>query len=297
MLPRYISGALFLLGLLGGTFVGPSQPMSPAERGGYKVVEADFHVHSHAGDGLLSPFGLVLFAQRQGLHAFAITDHNQIFAARAGRWFSHLIGGPTVIASEEITAPDYHLIGVGLTERVAWRQSLTDSLREIHRQGGVAIAAHPGRKYDHAFGPAIQDLDGAEIMHPLAHASSERGMDLRGFYQRGKAANPDLVAVGSSDYHWFNSLGMCRTYVFVRNNEQQEILDALRKGRTVVYDVEGNAFGDADLIALLQAQPIKRDLVDYDYSGSGAIDVVTRTCGWLGLVGLVFFRQRKRVFS
>ena len=297
MLPRYVSGALLLIGLLGGTLHRPSRPSEPAERGGYKVVEADFHVHSHAGDGLLSPFGLVYFARRQGLHAFAITDHNQIFAARAGKWFSELMGGPTVIVGEEITAPDYHLIGVGLTERVTWRQSLAASLSEIHRQGGVAIAAHPGRKYDQAFGPAIHDLDGAEIMHPLAHANSERATDLRDFYQRGKSASPDLVAVGSSDYHWFNSLGLCRTYVFVRDNEQQEILDALRKGRTVVYDVEGNAFGDAELIKLLQEQPITRDAVDYSYRGSGTIDVLTRTCGWLGLAGLLFLRRKKRVLS
>ena len=177
-----------LLGLLGGTFCGPS-PIAPAERGGYKVVEADFHVHSHAGDGLLSPFGL------------------------------------------------------------------------------------------------------------LAHTSSERATKLRDFYQRGKADSPELAAVGSSDYHWFNSLGMCRTYVFVRNNEQQEILEALQKGRTVVYDVEGNAFGDAELMQLLQEQPIKRDSVDYRYRGSGTIDVLTRTCGWLGLAGLLFFRRRKRVLS
>ena len=297
MLPRYVSAALLLIGLLGGTFHRTSQPTSPAERGGYKVVEADFHVHSHAGDGLLSPFGLVLFAQRQGLHAFAITDHNQTFAAPAGKWFSDLIGGPTVIVGEEITAPDYHLIGVGLTQRVTWKQSLADSINEIHRQGGVAIAAHPGRKYDQAFEPSINDLDGAEIMHPLAHASSERATELRESYQRGKAASLDLAAVGSSDYHWFNSLGLCRTYVFARNNNEQEILDALRKGRTVVYDVEGNAFGDAESIKLLQEQPIKRDSVDYNYRGSSTIDTLTRTCGWLGLAGLLFFRRRKRVLS
>jgi hypothetical protein len=71
----------------------------------------------------------------------------------------------------------------------------------------------------------------------------------------------------------------------------------LRKGRTVVYDVEGNAFGDAELIKLLQEQPIKRDSVDYSYRGSGTIDVLTRTCGWFGLAGVLFFRKRKRVLS
>jgi hypothetical protein len=56
-------------------------------------------------------------------------------------------------------------------------------------------------KYDQAFGAAIHDLDGAEIVHPLVYARSERATELRDFYQRGKAISPELVAVGSSDYH------------------------------------------------------------------------------------------------
>jgi hypothetical protein len=297
MLLRFVSVTLLLIGVLGGTLGSSFQRRAPTERGGFKVVEADLHVHSHAGDGLLSPFGLVLLAQRQGLHAFAVTDHNRIFGAQASRWFSRLIDGPTVIVGEEITAPNYHLIGLGLSDRVTWRQSLAESAREIHSQGGVAIAAHPGKKYEETFEPAVLDLDGSEIMHPLAHSSSRRGMEMREFYQRAQAKNLHFAAVGSSDYHWFNSLGLCRTYIFVYNNAQDEILEALHSGRTVVYDVEGNMFGDPEFIRLLQEQPIKRDSVAYRYEGSGAIDVFTRSCGWLGLLGLVLFGRRKQVIG
>lgn len=291
MLPRLVSGTLLLVGLLGGTFGSSFQARAPAERGGLKVVEADFHAHSHAGDGLFSPFGLVLLARSKGLHAFAITDHNRIYGARAARWFSRLIEGPTVIVGEEITAPDYHLIGLGLSNRVTWRQSLPEAATEIHSQGGVGIAAHPGRKYEQTLGPAIADLDGSEIMHPLVYSSSRRAVEMRQFYQRAKADSRYFAAVGSSDYHWFNSLGLCRTYVFVQTNTQAEILDALRNGRTVVYDLDGNMFGDSELIRLLQQQPIERYSVDYRYEGAGAIDVFTRSCGWLGLVGLLLFRR------
>ena len=82
-------------------------------------------------------------------------------------------------------------------------------------------------------------------------------------------------------------------HFFVRNNAEREILDVLLVGRTVVYDTEGTAYGSHDLVKLLQEQPIKRDVADYDYEGSGVIDRVTRTCGWLGLIGLVLCGRRE----
>jgi predicted metal-dependent phosphoesterase TrpH len=294
---RIISGTLVLLGTIAGTLIESTRNPSHNERGGYEVIAADFHIHSHLGDGMFSPFSLVLQARRQGLHAIAITDHNQILGARSARWFSRLIAGPTVLVGEEITAPGFHLIGVGLSERITWRQSASEAIREIHRQGGVAIAGHPRRKYWAAYDDVIRELDGAEVMHPMAYASGERGAELRDFYRRAEATGHKLTAVGSSDYHWFNSLGMCRTYVFVRNKDEREILDALRAGRTVVYDPDGNAYGKAELIRLLQEQPVTREVGDYDYSGSGLIDRIARACGLFGLLGLVQFGRDKRGIS
>jgi len=79
----------------------------------------------------------------------------------------------------------------------------------------------------------------------------------------------------------------------VHDNTEEEIVEALRYGRTVVYDFKGNVYGDAELIELLQVQPIKTEAVDYAYSGSSKLDVVTRACGWFGLLGLVVFGRFK----
>ena len=296
---RLVSGMLVIVGVVGGTFFDPlGATLMMAERGGYKIVEADFHAHSRLGDGILSPFSLVLGARRQGLHAIAITDHNRIWAAGWARWFSKLVGGPTVLVGEEITAPGFHMIAVGLNERVTWRQSASEAIQEIHRQGGVAIAGHPTRKYWAAYDDnVIRELDGAEVMHPVAYTSGEREEQIRDFYRRAEANGGSLTAIGSSDYHWFNSLGLCRTYVFVHTNDEREILDALRRGRTVVYGPEGTEYGKPELIRLLQERPVTREVGDYDYSGSGLIDLVARTCGWVGVLGLVLFNRDKRSLS
>lgn len=287
-----------ITGLAAGTLTDRTSDTGAVRRGGYDVIAVDFHVHSFLGDGMLSPFALATRARRQGLHALAITDHNRLFAAKAGRWYSRFIGGPTVIVGEEITAPGFHIIAVGIDKHVTWRQSAAEVIENIHRQGGVAIAAHPTRRFWPEFnGNVVMQLDAAEVAHTNQYASNGKWQEMTSFYRQAEHSGHHLTAVGSSDYHWFNSLGICRTYVFVRNNDEAEILEALRAGRTVVYDREGNAYGNPELIRLLQDQPIRRDRGDYNYSGSGGVDVITRTFAWLGLIGLVLFGRKAKVVS
>jgi predicted metal-dependent phosphoesterase TrpH len=292
---RLISGVLALIGITAGTLINRVQVEPPAERGGYKVVEADLHVHSFFNDGMLSPFALVLQARHQGLHALAITNHNQVFAAKFGRGFSRLVGGPTVLVGEEITAPGFHITALGIKERISWRQSAAEAIDEIHRQGGIAIAAHPNNKYWAALHEdGIRKLDGTEIMHPIAYASRDRWEQMRTFYQRAKDEGRSLTVTGSSDYHWFNSLGLCRTYLFVHSADENGIMDALRDGRTVVYDVNGSMYGRPELVELLKERPISQHAGTYDYSASGAIDGITRVCGWCGLLGLLLFGRENK---
>src|SRR5256714_3397699 len=108
---RLVAGLLVILGAIAGTVSDPPLLLPLSERGAYKIVEADLHVHSHLGDGILSPFSLVLQARHQGLHAIAITDHNQILAGKWARWFSNLIGGSKVLFWGENKNPVLHLIG------------------------------------------------------------------------------------------------------------------------------------------------------------------------------------------
>ena len=83
------------VGLIAGTALDPMPPRTITTRGGYRVLEADFHAHTRFSDGFLSPFDLVVHARRQGLHAIAVTEHNLVFPALLARWFSRATGGPS----------------------------------------------------------------------------------------------------------------------------------------------------------------------------------------------------------
>lgn len=288
---RTVYVALFLAGLAGGTIYDCPQTAEPLQAGPYRVLEADFPVHTFLGDGALSPWNVVLEARRRGLDALAITNHNQVFAARLARRFARAAGGPIVLVGQEITAPGWHLIGAGLERAVDWRQPAAAAIAEVQRQGGVAIAAHPVKVFWPAFtDEVVAALDGAERMHPLVYAVPDERDDLPLFWDRARRVNPRLAAIGSSDYHAFDQLGVCRTYVFVTEAGEAGVLDAVRRGRTVVFDPDGVPVGDPELIELLgdRIEPGRRHLVVEPPSPA---DFAARTCAWLGLAGLVFGRR------
>lgn len=296
LLPR-ASAALVLLGVALGTALDPRPAREQVIRGEWRVLEVDLHAHTRFSDGFLSPFDLVIQADRRGLDALAITDHNIAFPAMIGRAFSRLYGGPTILVGEEITTNEYHLHGVGLSARVNASAPLREVLDEIHRQGGVAIAAHPVQRYWSNFEAELDNIDAAEVMHPLAFGSSGRGWrweEIREFYERALAKGRRLTAVGASDYHFGSPLGVCRTLVFARSDSEGDVLAALKAGRTVVYDLEGKAYGDPELIAALDREPISKRPQDYNYRGAGALDRVGRALGLLGVVGMILFGLRRR---
>ncbi|HVY46187.1 MAG TPA: hypothetical protein VHB21_09925, partial [Minicystis sp.] len=169
----FLAAAVFLGATAVGTAIDGAPPRPAVFRAGYRVLEADFHAHTRFSDGFLSPLDVVLQARRRGLDALAVTEHNLAFPGEMARWFSRAIGGPTILVGEEITTNRYHLIAVGLRERVHAGDPLRETIAAVHAQGGVAIAAHPVTPFHARFETALDVLDGAEVMHPLAYAAAQ----------------------------------------------------------------------------------------------------------------------------
>jgi hypothetical protein len=286
--PRIVSVVLLGLAIGAGTLADEPYSHAPLMLGGYRVLAADFHTHSSTwSDGTLTPWGLVLEAERQGLDAIAITGHNQVSDGQLGRRFSQLVGGPIVLPGEEILAEGrYHMIAAGLSHRVDFHQSAASAIEEIHRQGGIAIAAHPfqgsSAGYDAA---AMQRLDGAEICHPGVFAVGNGQRELEQFAARGQ-----LAAIGSSDFHGLSQMGLCRTYVFATDYTEPAILDAVRARRTIVFGQNGKAYGHPELlryaVSLADRAPPSR-------SRGNPLDWLSRVAGIVGLTGIAAYGRRR----
>lgn len=275
--------ALFASGVVIGTALDTPRTRAPLVVNGYQVLEADFHVHAFFGDGWLAPWDLALEARRRNLHAFAITNHNQVFAARLGRWFSRRVGGAIVLVGEEVTAPNYHIAAVGLTTTVDWNQPAAGAIADIHRQGAIAIAAHPVESFWGGYDDdALRTLDAAEAAHPAEYAL-KYALEMRAFWDHALGRGAHLTAIGSSDFHALSGFGLCRTHVFVHEVSAAGIMAALHAGHTVVFDPQGQAHGEAALIEPLREALRQRE----PWPASDVLDGLGRACGLLGLLGLL----------
>ena len=102
----------------------------------------DLHVHSkYSFDSLSEPASIIRTAKRKGLDGVAITDHNTIKGAvEAARINSD--GDFMIVVGSEVATEAGDIIGLFLTEEIRSRES-SQVIEEIHRQGGVAVLAHP----------------------------------------------------------------------------------------------------------------------------------------------------------
>jgi predicted metal-dependent phosphoesterase TrpH len=254
---RWLAWLLLMAGLALGTITDTVTPRQPITVAGYEVLSGDFHVHAFVGDGGIAPWMMPAQAARVGLDVVAITNHDQTLAGRLGRWAAPRSNGPLVLVGEEITGRDFHLIGVGIERPVNWNQSARAAIADVHKQGGVAIAAHPlqgfAKGYDDS---ALASLDGVEAAYS-AHLSPRRAAELEDFYRRIQKLNPDVATIGSTDFHTDGPLGACRTYLLARERSEAGVLDAIRDGRTVGYcetnpPGKGRLRGRSEIVRLLE---------------------------------------------
>ena len=253
-LAHELSAVLVLAGLLIGSW-NESIPVPAARRSaaGEWILAGDFHVHAFPGDGALPPWALRHEAARAGLDVFTISNHNRVSTGRIARWMSRLSDGPIVIVGQEVTARGFHVIAAGIEERVSWETSPAAVVRAVHEQGGIAIAAHPVRRFWPAWNDeALGILDGYERAHPVIDIEKARA-DLASFDGRIRALRPDIAAIGSSDFHWTGSIGWCRTYVLARERTAAGVVEAVRAGRTVAADRRGHLYGDPALVNAVEA--------------------------------------------
>ncbi len=106
---------------------------------------ADLHIHTVASDGIADVIAIIEHVAKLGdLDVIAITDHERIDAALAGRAIARDRGLPVeVVVGEEVTTLGGHLLALFVERRVRPYRMLGRTIADIHEAGGIAIPAHP----------------------------------------------------------------------------------------------------------------------------------------------------------
>ena len=159
-----------------------------AEAGGPRFV--DLHTHSTASDGTLSPEGVIEAAERCGLAALALTDHDTIDGVRAARQAAER-AGIRVIAGVELSAFDedreVHLLALHLSHLDALEKRLTELRASRHVRAGRIVEKLNALGIPLTLDEVLQQSNGGAVGRPhVARALIARGFvaDFRDAFMR-----------------------------------------------------------------------------------------------------------------
>jgi hypothetical protein len=160
-----------------------------------RVVWGAYHVHSDRSDGGGSVDEIARAAADAGLHFVILTDHGDGTRAPDPPQYRH---GVLVIDAVELNSTGGHVVALNLRDVAPFPLAgeTRDVIEDVHRFGGLAIAAHPdsprpGLRW-RARGP--QELDGIEWIN-LDSAWRANGVwTLAGVALRSLFRGPEAIA-------------------------------------------------------------------------------------------------------
>ena len=162
---------------------------------------------------------LLRFVEEQrDLDVIAVTEHDTLRAADEAREL-HARGAYRfeLIRGEEVTTLDGHLLALGIDAPVPSFRRLEETLAEIHRQGGIAIAPHPLSFLTRSItrrGFARIDASADEAVRIDAIEEYNLSPAGRVTSARARRLNREilhLAAIGSSDAHFLQAVGSAYT--------------------------------------------------------------------------------------
>jgi predicted metal-dependent phosphoesterase TrpH len=202
------------------------------------MLRIDPHVHTLASDGIHDVDRMIRAAVAKRLDAVAITDHERMDAAVAGRAMAEGRGLPIeVIVGEEISTRGGHLVGLYVTRRIRPWHSLKTSIAMVHEQGGLAIIAHPLPPYplcasERTIRALMDEAD------PIYHPDGMEGFNPTTARMRWSHKAPALAeelgiaAVGGSDAHKAANVGSTLTLIKGADTVEEALRTALAERDT-----------------------------------------------------------------
>jgi predicted metal-dependent phosphoesterase TrpH len=199
-------------------------------------MKFDLHMHTsrHSPDSVMDPFVMLRRAREIGLDGVVITEHDWLWTEPELEELRAAAPGLVVLSGIEVTAEQGHFLAYGVRNPFAVARGIdvAQLCREVHRQGGAVVAAHPFR-WGQPFWDILRDdrpeLDGLELMTNNMDADIRR-----------KAAEVHrqhrLAGLGSSDAHHENTLGVCYTDFHATIRDMRDLVEALRSRACTAHD-------------------------------------------------------------
>jgi predicted metal-dependent phosphoesterase TrpH len=194
-------------------------------------MKFDLHLHTtrHSPDSDMDPLAMLRRAEQIGLNGVVITEHDWLWTEPELEVLRALHPRLVVLAGIEVSAYEGHFLAYGVTNPFAVPRGVrvAELCREVHRQGGAVVAAHPfrwGQPFDDILARERPELDGLELMTSNMDADCRR-------LAAGVRSRHSLAGLGSSDAHDEETLGVCYTEFPGPVAGMADVVAAIRTGR------------------------------------------------------------------
>jgi predicted metal-dependent phosphoesterase TrpH len=200
-------------------------------------MKFDLHLHTarHSPDADTDPFELIEAALRAGLDGIVITEHDFLWTETELQELRAAAPQLVILAGIEVTGIGGDVLCYGVTDPSAVPRGIEwpDLCREVHRQGGACVAAHPnrwGQPFEKILREKQPELDGIEVM------SKNMDADLRARAAELLKKYPHFAQLGNSDSHEPDTVGCCCTDFDADVRTTADLVAAIR-GRKGVAQV------------------------------------------------------------
>ena len=222
----------------------PSYPPTRAKGRGLAWYRGDCHLHTVYSDGRRLPAEVAAGARARKLDFIVSTEHNT--SASHGVWGPLAGDDLLIVTGEEITTRNGHFVAAGLPPGtwIDWRYRAQDGelprfLRDIHRGGAIAVAAHP-------FTPCLacawkfgyEGMDAIEVWNGPWTLDDEVAVQLwNGMLVQAAHGGRWLPAMGNSDAHGEPQvIGLPHNVVLAGDLTRADVLGGLRAGRNWIAE-------------------------------------------------------------
>jgi predicted metal-dependent phosphoesterase TrpH len=187
------------------------------------LSKADVHIHSNFSDGLPTVAEILEYVENHtDLAVIAITDHDTIDGSLlAKKLMKEKKYRFELVVGEEVSAKEGHILALFIKERIAPNQTAHETIKQIHAQGGVAVAAHPlyASRLNYRLPTPVNGVGVKELLN-----------DKRGFDGIETVNATPLMGDENLRAKYLNRLLLFRTEL---GSSDAHILDAIGKGYTL----------------------------------------------------------------
>lgn len=190
-------------------------------------LKIDLHIHTaKSKDALNTIKGINRRCREVGIDGYAICDHDKIDALDDAKLAEDVV----ILPGLEISARGAHILCLDPSSVVPHGLSIVETVERIHGQGATAILAHPyaiPRSYVNLKAVEVAGFDAIEVAN-----AAQVPFEVVARWNRGLAEKLNLPQTGGSDSHIPETVGRAYTVVESESREVDDVIEAIRKGRT-----------------------------------------------------------------